>query len=235
MASKSEQGVIPFRFDFNPKDLKQVRYTSVTTNAAGNQNKIAVDVPIFQIGGSKSQLLYVLTKFRKGETILSWTNGQTLYANWSNQLEDTSEWDTISGPFPQSVAGFNDAMEAYLVLLFPADAWVSHRNMLMSRKKSMKESPSEFMSRVNFHDLVLGLLPGHPGAGAPPRRLSDYDKKHLLYDAVTEDYRYSFRKAGLVLATISLNDLIKYMNELYSMDDTALQCTALSQINALAL
>ena len=109
-----QQGVIPFRFDFNPKDLKSVRYTSVMTNAAGNQNKVAVDVPIFQIGGSKSQLLHVLTKFRKAEAILSWTTGQPLSANWSNQLEDTSEWDTISNPFPQSVAGFNDAMEAYL-------------------------------------------------------------------------------------------------------------------------
>ena len=205
MASKSEQGVIPFRFDFNPKDLKTVKYTSVTTNANGNQNRISMEVPIFTIRGSKSQFLYVLLKFRKAETTLSWTNGATLYANWSNQLEDTSEWDTISNPFPQSVAGFNDAMEAYLVLLFPSDAWVHHRNMLMSRKKSMKESPTELMSKVNFHDQVLDLLPGHPGAGAPARRLTDYDKKHLLYDGVPEDYRHSFRKARLVLATIALD------------------------------
>ena len=77
------------------------------------------------------------------------------------------------------------------------------------------------MSRVNFHDQVLDLLPGHPGAGAPARRLTDYDKKHLLYDGVPGDYSYSFRKASLVLATIALNDLIKYMEELYAMDDTA--------------
>ena len=28
MASKSEQGVIPFKFDFSPKDLKTVKYFS---------------------------------------------------------------------------------------------------------------------------------------------------------------------------------------------------------------
>ena len=138
-------------------------------------------------------------------------------------MEDTSEWDTVSNPFAESVAGFNQAMAAYLVLLFPTDAWVIHRNMLVNKKKGMKESPTQFMSRVNFHDQVLGLLPGHPGPnrGAPEQRLTEYDKKHLLYDAVPEEYRHSFRRAGMSLPTVTLNDLIKYMEDLYNMDETA--------------
>jgi len=90
-------------------------------------------------------------------------------------------------------------------------------------KKGIKVSPSEFMSRISFHDTVLGLLPGWPGqgVGAPEQRLTEYDKKQILYNGVTEEYRESFRKAGLSLNTVSLNDLIKYMDDLYIMDHTA--------------
>ena len=219
MATKTEnKGVIPFRKDFNPKDMKTVKYTRTTTNNNGDQNKISMEVPIVPIGGSKSQLLYVLTRFRKAETTLNWTNGATLYANFENQMEDVSEWDTISNPFPRSVAGFNDAMEAYLTLKFPADAWEIHRKMVTEVKKSLKESPTEFMSLINFHDQILNVLPGYPGAGAPNRRLSDYDKKHIIYNGVTEEYRNNFRKAGMRLTDVSLTDLLKYMEDLWSID-----------------
>jgi len=93
----------------------------------------------------------------------------------------------------------------------------------MNKRKGIKESPSEFMSRISFHDIVLGLLPGWPGqgVGAPEQQLTEYDKKQMLYNGVPEDYRESFRKAGLSLTTVSLNDLIKCMDDLYSMDHTA--------------
>ena len=202
----SNSGVIPFKLDFNPKDLKTTKYTATTVNQVnGNTSKVSMEVPIFRTGGSKMEFLYMLLGFRKAEATLAWTNGATLYANFQNQMEDTSEWDTVSQPFPNSVNGFNDAITAYLVIRFPADAWVIHRNFVMGQKKGMKDSPIEFMSRVNFHDRVLSILPGHPGAGAPAIQMTDYDKKHLLYDAVPEDYRNSFRRAGLVLSTIPLN------------------------------
>jgi len=90
---------------------------------------------------------------------------------------------------------------------------------VINRKKGIKESPSEFMSRISFHDIVLGLLPGYPGqgVGAPEQRLTECDKKQMLCNSVPEEYRESFRKAGLSLTTVSLNDLIKYMDDLYSM------------------
>ena len=93
----------------------------------------------------------------------------------------------------------------------------------MNRKKGIKESPSEFMSRISFHDIVLGLLPGYPGAnvGAPDQQLTEYDKKQILYSGVPEDYRVSFGKAGMSLTTVSLSDLIKYFDDLYDMDSTA--------------
>jgi len=164
----------------------------------------------------------MLSRFRKAESILRWTNCATLYANFQNQLEDTSEWGVVSRPFAQSVAGFGEAVDAHLLLLFPANAWEIHRTMVVNRKKGIKESPSEFMSRISFHDIVLGLLPGYPGqgVGAPEQRLTEYDKKQMLYNGVPEEHRESFRKAGLSLTTVSLNDLIKYMDDLYSVDRT---------------
>jgi len=88
--------------------------------------------------------------------------------------------------------------------------------MVINRKKDNKESPREFMSRISFNDIVLGFLPGYPGQGivAPEQRLTEYDKKQILYNGVSEEYRESFRKAGLSLTTVSLNDLIKYMDDL---------------------
>ena len=223
MASKSDhQGVIPFKFDFVPKDMKVMKYTTSTVNA-GTTSKVSMEVPIVPIGGSKSQYLYMLSRFRKAQAILGWTNGPTLYANFQNQLEDTSEWDTVSHPFAQSVAGFGEAIDAHLLLLFPADAWEIHRTMVINRRKGIKESPSEFMSRISFHDIVLGLLPGYPGAGvgAPAQQLTEYDKKQIVYNGCPEEYRTSFRKAGMSLTTESLNDLLKYFDDLYAMDPTA--------------
>jgi len=222
MASRSDQGVIPCRFDFVPKDVKVMKCAAQTVNN-NVTSKVSMEVPIVPIGGSKAQYLHMLSRFRKAQRILNWTNGATLYANFQNQLEDTSEWDAVSHPFAQSVVGFGEAIDAHLLLLFPADAWEIHRNMVINRKKGIKESPSEFMSRISFHDIALGLLPGWPGAnvGAPEQQLTEYDKKQILYNGVPEEYRESFRKAGMSLTTVSLNDLIKYMDDLYSMDHTA--------------
>jgi len=64
----------------------------------------------------------MLSRFRKAQRILGWMNGATLYANFQNQLEDTLEWDVVSNPFAQSVVGFGEAVDAHLLLLFPADA-----------------------------------------------------------------------------------------------------------------
>jgi len=146
-------------------------------------------------------------------------------ANFQNQLEDASEWDPVSHPFAQSVAGFGEAVDAHLLLLFPVHAWETHRTVVVNRKKRIKESPSEFVSRISFHDTVLGLLPGHPGqgVGAPEQRLTECDKKQtlLVHNGVPEEHRESFRKAGLSLTTVSLNDLIKHMDDLHSVDHTA--------------
>ena len=100
MASRSDQGVIPYKFDFVPKDLKVIKYSSSTVNN-NVTSKLTSEVPIFPIGGTKMTFLYVLSRFRKTQGTLSWTNGATLYSNFENQLEDTSEWDTVSQPFAQ--------------------------------------------------------------------------------------------------------------------------------------
>jgi len=151
MASRSDQGVIPCKFDFVPKDMKVMKCTAQTVNNNAT-SKVSMEVPIVPICGSKSQFLYMLSRFRKAQRILSWTNGATLFANFQNQLEDTSEWDVVSNPFAQSVAGFGEAVDAHLLLLFPEDAWEMHRTMAINGKKGVKESPSEFMSRISFHD-----------------------------------------------------------------------------------
>jgi len=88
MASRSDQGVIPYKFDFVPKDMKVMKYTAQTVNN-NVTSKVSMEVPIVPIGGSKSQYLYMLRRFRKAQRILSWTNGATLYGNFQNQLEDT--------------------------------------------------------------------------------------------------------------------------------------------------
>jgi len=66
----------------------------------------------------------------------------------------------------------------------------------MNKRKGIKESPSEFMSRISFHDIVLGLLPGWPGqgVGAPDQQLTEHDKKQILYNGVPEECSESFRK-----------------------------------------
>jgi len=199
-----------------------MKYTAQTV-ANNVTSKVSMEVPIVPIGGSKSQYLHMLSRFRKAQRVLSWTNGATLYANFQNQMEDTSEWDAVSHPFAQSVQGFGEAINAHLLLLFPADAWEIHRNMVVNRTKGIKESPSEFMSRISFHDIVLGLLPGYPGqdVGAPDQQLTEYDKKQILYNGVPEEYREDFRKAGMSLTTEGLNNLIKYMDDLCNMDHTA--------------
>jgi len=183
----------------------------------GIQSGTESDMDLFR------QHLYMLSRFRKAQRILSWTNGATIYANFQNQMEDTSEWDAVSHPFAQSVQGFGEAVDAHLLLLFPADAWEMHRNFVMNRKKGIKESPSEFMSRISFHDMVLGLLPGHPAGnvGAPDQQLIEHNKKQMLCNGVPEEHREDFRKAGMSLTAEGLNDLIKCMDDLHSMDHTA--------------
>jgi len=96
-----------------------MKHTASTVNN-NVTSKVSMEVPIVPIGGSKSQYLYRLSRFRKAESILRWTNGTTLYANFQNQLEDTSEWDVVSHPFAQSAAGFGEAVDAHLLLLFPS-------------------------------------------------------------------------------------------------------------------
>jgi len=125
-ASRSDQGVIPCKFDFVPKDMKVTKHTASTVNNNAT-SKVSMEVPIVPIGGSKSQCLCMLSRFRKAESILRWANGATLCADFQNQLEDTSEWDAVSHPFAQSVAGFGEAVDANSLLFFPANAWETHR------------------------------------------------------------------------------------------------------------
>jgi len=54
MASRSNQGVIPYKFDFVPKDMKVMKYTAQTVNN-NVTSKVSMEVPIVPIGGSKSQ------------------------------------------------------------------------------------------------------------------------------------------------------------------------------------
>jgi len=114
MTSRSDQGVIPHKFDFVPKDMKVMKHAAQTVNN-NVTSKVSMEVPIVPIGGSKSQYLYLLSRFRKTQRILGWTNGATLYANCQNQLEDTSEWDVASNPFAQSIVGFGEAVDAHLL------------------------------------------------------------------------------------------------------------------------
>jgi len=79
MASRSDQGAIPHKFDFVSKDVKVTKHTASTLNNNAT-SKVSMDVPIVPIGGSKSQCLYMLSRFRKAESILRWTNGATLYS-----------------------------------------------------------------------------------------------------------------------------------------------------------
>jgi len=69
MASRSNQGVIPHKFDFVPKDMKVMKYTASTVNN-NVTSKVSMEVPIVPIGGSKSQCLYTLSRFRKAELAL---------------------------------------------------------------------------------------------------------------------------------------------------------------------
>jgi len=72
-----------------------------------------MEVPILPVSGSKSQFLCMLFRLRKVEDALNWTNSATLYVNFENQMGDTSDWDAISNPFPNSVACYNGSMDAY--------------------------------------------------------------------------------------------------------------------------
>ena len=57
MASRSDQGVIPYKFDFVPKDLKVIKCSASTVNN-NVTSKLSSEVPIFPIGGTKMQFLY---------------------------------------------------------------------------------------------------------------------------------------------------------------------------------
>ena len=213
------QDVIPFDLGFKPKDLKDVRHSRSTTDAGGNVDKTTIDLPIFPLNGTNAMLVHVVTKWKAARTILGWTNGEKCYANFSKQLESTLEWDVIKDPFPISVAGCLEAINAFVQSKFPADAWQIHRDMMENTKKPFNMSPSQFLIYLKFHNKTLDVIPGYPANG-PERKFTDYEMRNLFFKAQPASYQRDFRKAGRTVAASVLADMEAYFQFEYEVDPT---------------
>jgi hypothetical protein len=118
----------------------------------------------------------MVNKFEKARAAMHWTNRQQLFRHFASQFDDFTKWDVIAAQHNQTIAGFDEAMVAFIAQTFPSNAWECHKTMIQSVTKPFKMTPREFMNLLRFHNSLLEVFPGFLEEDNPlPRPLSDYE------------------------------------------------------------
>ena len=216
----NNEGVIPFIRTFEPKDMTTVKYSKSETDANGVTEKTTAEVPVVPLGGSREQILYMMSCFDRARDSLGWTTGPKVFQNFRKQFEDPTEWETIAANQNQSINGFNAARTIFLRTKFPSNAWERHVDMLRAAKKPFKLNPQEFSTLLKYHNSILSLLPGKPAQGDPTStRLTDYEIRMTLFKSMPLSYQQNFRNAGNSTMTATLADMEGYFEMQYDNDD----------------
>ena len=213
-------GVIPFTRTFEPKNLTMVKYSRSETDANGVTEKVTAEVPVLPVGYDRQQLLFMISKFEKARDMLQWTTGDKMFQNFEKQFDDATEWDAHANAQNNDANGFNAALTSFLRTKFPSNAWEKHITMLRSIKKPFKMNPQEFATLLRFHNALLSSLPGKPATNDPtPTRLTEYELRMTLYQAMPKQYQRKFVDAGNRVLNSAIADMEQYFETQYEMDD----------------
>ena len=99
--------------------------------------------------------------------------------------------------------------------------------MLRSIKKPFKLNPQEFVTLLRYHNALLSDLPGAPtGTDPTPTRLTDYEMRMILLEAMPLVYQKNFSNAGRTVRDSTMADMESYFESQYDNDEKVQGVTA---------
>ena len=206
------QGVLPLVPIIPAEDYEFVTLKSYVT-VGGEQEKRQAEVPKLNQADPELILRTVVEFFDAcNGTRLSLTTGPKRKTKFRECVHDAlrQTWDTIQGNHPDTVPGFQEAIEDFIGHYFLPTATADQNRYLDTCTKPYRFNCDQLGERLRYMNLLIRWLPGNNG-NVP------YDElglKHKYYNMMLQQWKHAFLSSGLDISNpnYSFLDLQRYMS-----------------------
>ena len=210
-----KQPCIKYKSIFQHHDLEKVTLTQRYADGATVKKKC----PVFTGKKGIEGLLYVEEKFRKIARQLNYDDGEELFDNWNDCLDDSAEekWDTLVSGITNAqhtVARFNAEMKNYYRRYVDNEARDTLVDYFRNLKKPVDATPQEYADRKQTIIKYANILPG------TVEEIPASTAKKMIFDGFPETWRQEYIRKQ-TYATAELDDIIQFMTAEKSFADTA--------------
>ena len=206
--------VIPLFSKFPEHD--EGSYTSLThvvPLGGDNTEKRKYNVPIVSTSDVETLCRNIL-EFQDVSAAprLSLTTGPLKFTYYRQTLRGTKrdKWDTIANIQPQTLAGFQAAIDAFVnESIWPTDL-ADEQHYLQMCRKPHRLTCATLSARLEYINKLLSVFPG--AGGNPP--FQALDLKNMYYRMMPDPWKRSFLNSGQMLTdpNYTLLDLQRYMS-----------------------
>ena len=210
-----KQPCIKYKATFQHHDLDKVTLMQRYADGATVKKKYQIFTGKEGIEG----LLYIEEKFRKISRQLNYDNGEELFDNWDDCLDDSAEekWDTLVSGIAndqRTVARFNAEMKNYYRRYVDNKARDTLVDYLRNLKKPVDATPQEYADRKQTLIKYANILPG------TVEQIPASTSKKMIFDGFPETWRQEYVRKQ-TYATAELDDIIQFMTAEKNFADAA--------------
>ena len=206
--------VIPMISKFPEND--EGSYTSLTRVVplgGDNTEKRKYNVPIVSTSDVETLCRNIL-EFQdvSAGPMLSLTTGPLKFTYYHQTLRRTkrNKWDTIANTQPQTLAGFQAAIDAFVNESIRPTDLADEQHYLQMCRKPHRLTCATLSARIEYINKLLSVFPG--AGGNPP--FQALDLKNMYYRMMPDPWKWSFLNSGQMLTdpNYTLLDLQRYMS-----------------------
>lgn len=207
------KAIIPLVPLVKEEDYLYVTLSNTFVDVNGDLIKKKTEVPKIHTEDKECMLRFILEfdEAMEPPDLNAINDGPTLYALFRQVVSGTirDEWDLARQGLPQTVAGFQQAIDRFLCRYFLSTDLADQRRYLDTTTKPMKLNASALASRLRYINNLLAALPG-------ANNTAPYDElglKTIYYNLMWDKWKLAFLTTGQDFSanTYTLLQLARFM------------------------